>query len=150
MNLESDYVTSASCEDILHSKCHNIQNQKIEKDSTDVDSRLGTYYRINPLLSKFKPVILHSLTENERILITRFRTGSHSLAIELGRYSRTDRVNRLCVCRQGIQSVWHIFMECPLTRDLSAGNYRNLFEIFDDRNLHNLLLSITSRLKIAI
>ena len=41
---------------------------------------------------------LKFMTENERILISRFRTGSHSLAVELGRFSNTSGSNRLCAC----------------------------------------------------
>ena len=64
---------------------------------SDNDSRLGTYFRINPLLEKHVPCD-KDVTEIERILVTRFRTGSHSLAVELGRYSGITRDERYCVC----------------------------------------------------
>lgn len=87
--------------------------------------------------------------EFERKLITRFRTGSHSLNIELGRYSNTARENRLCSCGNGIQTVWHIFKDCPLTEELHS-NHANLKEIFEDYNINQGLLAITKALKIPI
>ena len=70
----------------------------------DPDSKLGTYLRVNPDLKPYVP-IPPNLLEDERKLVTRFRTGSHSLSIELGRFSRTPRPNRLCSCLTSIQRV---------------------------------------------
>ena len=134
---------------MLIQSCTDMWKRKIIEASDDVDSKLGTYYCVNPLLKKFN-MDIQTLTENERILITRFRTGSHSLAIEIGRFSNTPRENRLCVCGHGVQSVWHIFTECQLTRTIVRKNYLNLHDIFEDRNLRNLLILITKILKIPI
>ena len=70
------------------------KNLFVDEVNTDPDSKLGTYYRINPNLNSYilRPQLI---LEAERILITRFRTGSHSLAIELGRYTNTPREHRL-------------------------------------------------------
>lgn len=92
---------------------------------------------------------MQNLTENERILITRFRTGCHSLTIEIGRFFNTPCVNRLCVCGLGVQTVWHIFSECQLTRAIVIKNYVSLQEIFEDRNLLSLLILIRKLLKIT-
>ena len=121
--------------------------QKTVEASIEVDSKLGTYYRVNSHLQKFTPNTAN-LTENERILITRYRTGSQSLAIEIGRFSNTPRANRLCVCGDGVQTVWHIFPECQLTRTIVHKNYQSLHEVLDDRNLLSLLFLITKVLKI--
>ena len=95
----------------------------------DADSRLGTYYRVNPTLEKYVPKPQLTL-EIERELVTRYRTGSHSLAIELGRYSNTPRENRVCCCGNSVQSVWHLFTECPLTLPLvDHQRYNNLSDV---------------------
>ena len=94
--------------------------------------------------------IPQSILEGERIVITRFRTGSHSLAIELGRYSNVKRPYRLCQCKLGVQSVLHVFKECPLTYDIHEGQYDCLAEVFSAPDVGKLLLKITSVLKIAI
>ena len=116
---------------------------------TDADSRLGTYYRVNPTLEKYVPKPQPTL-EIERELVTRYRTGSHSLAIELGRYSNTPRENRVCCCGM-VQSVWHLFTECPLTLQLvDHQRYNNLSDVFGDGDVHRKLLMMCSKLKIAI
>ena len=115
----------------------------------DPDSKLGTYLRSNPNLTSNVPVP-QTILESERQLLTRFRTGSHSLAVEIGRYANVSRENRLCRCSAGVQTVWHVFTECHLTRDLVQLEYNSLDEIFDDENVHNVLLAITKKLKIQI
>ena len=88
--------------------------------------------------------------EIERELVTRDRTGSHSLAIELGRYSNIARENRVCICGNFVQSVWHIFMECSLTYSLVNHEYNTLVEIFADYNVHRKLLLICNKLKVRM
>ena len=94
----------------------------------DEDSKLGAYYRVNSLLLKYVPNP-PPIMEIERELITRYRTGSHSLAIELGHYSNTIRGNRTCICGNFVQSLSHVFNECILTRKIVQQNYANLSDI---------------------
>ena len=81
--------------------------------------------------------------EFERELVTRFRTGSHSLAIEIGRYSNISRENRLCSCGNGVQTVWHIMAECCETRDIVNKTYNSLKEVFEDDNRCSQMLCDT-------
>ena len=107
--------------------------------------RLGNYYRVNPIVQKYVP--------NPQVtmdLITPYRTGSHSLPIELGRYSNVTRENRYCICGNNVQTVWHIFMQCPFTNSLNNKNDQSLDEIFADESTHVMLLPITKKLKIPI
>ena len=124
---------------------NNIQTYNMD----DNNGRLGTYYQVNPQLKPWVPypqVIL----ESERKITTRFRTGSHSLNIEIMRYSNISRDNRLCACRESVQNIWHIFMECNMTIGIIRRNYANLEEIFDDENIHINLIKIANRLKIPL
>ena len=125
----------------------DLWKQKLTEASADVDSKLGTYYCVNYLMEAYTNV--KNITENERILITRFRTGSHSLAIEIGRFSNIPRANRLCICGGGVQTMWHIFAECQWTRFIVNKEYRNLKEVFQDENLLNLIFKITKKLNIS-
>ena len=115
---------------------------------TDPDSKLGTYNRINPDLKPYSAP--KGMLEGERKLLTRFRTGSHSLAVELGRFKNVLRPNRLCKCKVGVQTVWHIFIDCPLTYPIHRRRFNNLHEVFEDHDIINLLLKITSLLKINV
>ena len=139
-----------TCEKSLTEATLESYKEKITSQfNIDHDSRLGTYHRINPNLTSNVPVPQTTL-EFERELVTRFRTGSHALAVETGRYSNIPRENRLCTCGTGIQTVWHIFVECPCTRSVVEKNYTTMNEIFEDENVHNVLLAITKTLKIQI
>ena len=115
----------------------------------DNESRLGVYSRINPQLQHWIPSP-QSIHEIERKVITRCRTGSHSLNIELGRFSNTPRENRLCKCGSGIQTIWHIFSEYPLTEDRFGINFVDLNDIFQSEHVHQYLLTLTKILKVPI
>ena len=148
--LSSTYSNPESCQISLQEKYKiSWKNKIISAFENDNNSKLGTYYRINPDLKSFIPKS-QTILEIERILITRYRTGSHSLSIELGRYSNIPRLERLCCCGNDIQTIWHIFSECPLTLSLVDRSYQNLQAIFLDENVHKHLLLITKKLNIPI
>ena len=88
--------------------------------------------------------------ETDRLILTRFRCGSHSLLIEKGRYSDVAREERLCPYGVGVQTILHCFTECPLTRHLIEKEYMNLEEIFLDENVCLILLNICKVLKIPV
>ena len=115
----------------------------------DTDSRLGAYVSVNPTLQQHVPRP-QACMEVERTLVTRYRTGSHSLLIELGRYTGVERANRVCGCGNFVQSLRHIFFECSLTRDIVNTEVTNLAEVFSDENIHQKLLLISKRLKVRI
>ena len=83
-------------------------------------------------------------------IVTRYRTGSHCLAIEIGRMTNINRNDHVCACGVDLQTIWHIIMQCPITRSLGYTNYHSLQEIFADDNIYNMLLSISNKLKIQI
>ena len=60
----------------------------------------NSYYIYIYILSDFS----EDITEFERVLITRYRCGSHNLKIEKGRYDRIERNMRLCIC-QSVQTL---------------------------------------------
>ena len=50
-----------------------------------------------------------------------------------------------------MQSLWHVFSECVLTRE-AVGNkyYSNLQEVFEDDDVHKLLFRVSKVLKIPL
>ena len=149
-DLQATYENPTACKEAIDLKYIELCKSKmIAKYNLDPDSKLGTYYRVNPNLTSNvqnpQPVM-----EFERELVTRFRTGSHSLAVEIGRYSNIPRENRLCSCGNGVQTLWHVMAECRETRDIVQKNFNDLKEVFDDDNLHSTLLAITRKLKVKI
>ena len=84
--LENEYGDPKSCENTLISNYSLKWKQLFEQNAkNDRDSRLGTYYMIYPQLVKCVPEP-QTILEVERVLVTRFRTGSNSLAVEIGRF----------------------------------------------------------------
>ena len=97
----------------IDARHRQMWREAMVRASDDSDSKLGTYIRVNPELKPF--ITPPNTLEGERTIITRFRTGSHSLAIELGRFSKVPRERRLCKCGNSVQTVMHVFNDCPLT-----------------------------------
>ena len=139
-----------ACEESIKEEILVSYQEKIGAQfGTDINSKLGTYFRVNPNFASYVPNP-QTIMEFERELTTRFRTGSHSLAVETGRYSNIPRENRLCSCGHGVQTVWHIFKECPTTRTIMQKDNSNLQEIFEDERIHGTLFAITKKLIIQI
>lgn len=148
--LENAYGEPDSCEESIEKEFLKSYQDKIKSQHrNDNDSKLGTYLRVNPNLESYVPNP-QTIMEFERELVTRFRTGSHSLAIETGRYSNIPRENRLCSCGLDVQTVWHIFKDCPTTRTIVPKDYGDLKEAFEDDNLHSTLFAMAKKLKIQI
>ena len=149
-DLLRDYNTPETCQRELNFEFKEKWTNRIRESAhQDMNSRLGTYYQINPDLTPWIPYP-QTIMESERKLVTRFRTGSHSLNIEIMRYSNVLREDRLCVCKDGIQTVWHVFMQCPLTQGINRRNYDSLKDIFDDDNIQENIMKIATRLKVPL
>ena len=116
--LQRQYTDPALCEKLLKAE-KQATNEEAIRDafSTDENSKLGTYMQVNPAL--VKPSYENKL-EFQRILITRYRTGSHNLTIEKGRFSGMTREQRLCSCNRDIQTIGHVVLHCPLLADVRA------------------------------
>ena len=83
----------------------------------------------------------HSVFEHDRIVTTRVRLSSHDLAIERGRWSRTNRESRLCTCG-GIQTEEHAVCFCPKSEEVRNSipdvNYTNLAAVFNYQDVTTL------------
>ena len=77
-------------------------------------------------------------TESDRNILTKYRTGSHSLRIHTGRKNNEDRTERLCLCNDDIQTIDHILFHCKVTK-----NIRNLIDK-EDNDFENTNYSHTS------
>ena len=117
IDLENKFVSSVDCSTTMTNNFKTEWENKIKSCAIeDSESKLGTYFQINPLL--ISPISnQQNLLEVERILVTRYRTGSHSLAIEMGRFTKplTPREERMCKCKTSVQTIFHCFNNCPIT-----------------------------------
>ena len=78
---------------------------------------MNTHLVVNDVYTK-----KHSIAEAHRIAFTRFRTSSHSLVVETGRWNRRGRgrlpmEERLCSCGE-IQTEIHVVSHCPLSQHI--------------------------------
>ena len=86
-----------------------------------------------------------------RVLLTRYRSGSHNLKIETGRLCcpKIPRENRTCLCGLGVQSLRHCLFECTLLREVFQGvEYTTLEEAFNSPDIVNVLMNVERVLKI--
>ena len=75
-----------------------------------------------------------------RITFTRFRLSSHRLRVEVGRWSRTPREERVCACGTGVQDEFHLF-QCPRVRHLLSTpdkKYASPSDIFDSTTIEDV------------
>ena len=115
--LQQTYHSTDHCQITLESYFRKQYEQKINAESAiDNDSCLGSYPQVNPNLTKLN---YRNTMEFQRVSITRYRTGSHNLKIELGRRSpRIYREDRVCKCNSGVQTLRHCLLHCPLLADV--------------------------------
>ena len=115
-------------------------------------SRAAGYRELNPELSTHKLYVQTSqyIPDSLRIAFTRLRLSSHRLRSETGRWSKTPRENRLCICGV-LQDEQHILQCNENTEILHRYDYRNqdlqqLFANLDVRHL-TMLKELTSNLE---
>ena len=136
--------TPKQLEDVITNEFWTSNSAKInEKSNNDMESRLGVYLQLNPALTS--PTQRSDLLEFERVLLTRYRCGSHNLMIEVGRLCNPKilREERLCKCNNGIQSLRHCLFECELLREVHEQyNYSTIEEAFNSSEIVALLVKI--------
>ena len=150
-NLESTYSTPDICERMLTNDFRIANAEKIRsKSNNDVDSRLGVYLLVNPQLAP--PNQRVDILESERVLVSRYRCGSHNLKIESGRLCnpKIAREERLCICNTGVQSLRHCLFDCPLLHELHEEYaYTSIEEVFMLPDIVKLLMRMKNLLKVT-
>jgi hypothetical protein len=123
--------------------------RRMESMRNSARTKTKTYLEINPSCAVHK---MYTATDRyvpdyRRIEMTRFRLGSHRLAVETGRWSRTPADRRLCTCGvEEVQDECHVVYRCGFTSDL-RGKYgvdvsKPLNEILADFNYINFVYGI--------
>ena len=134
-NLHQEFKDDNECFMFYERKLKAESEQRLYDEAIrDSDSIRGTYVGINPTLVCPTMYQIYTLNESHRMIMTKYRTGSHYLNVQKGRYTSTERGKRTCECNNGIQDIKHVIFQCTLTEKLRDENFRsnNLFEFFDD------------------
>ena len=80
------------------------------------------------------------IDERKRVVFTKFRTSSHSLRIETGRWARINPEDRLCNCGRGVQDENHVVFICEKTEAIrekyaiSNVVYENLSDMIENHD----------------
>ena len=125
--LEDTYITPANCMRTMPREYYRAWKTQFEQLSGDIDSRLITYFRINPSLSE-PQYISKIMLERDRVILTRFRCCSHSLKIELCHFfrPRVPREDRIFICNNGVQTILHCFTQRTLITTKLGNTYTDL------------------------
>ena len=92
-----------------------------QRVSVSQKSKFITYKLMNPDLCVHSVYSRTSIIPDHlRTWFSRFRLSSHRLRVETGRWSRTPREDRLCMCGSNIQDEQHVIQFCPLVQDIRA------------------------------
>ena len=121
------------------------------KANLDINGIYGTYYQINPSLITPDYYKSYILSETDRIILSKYRSGSHFLQIQKGRTLNISREVRLCRCQNGIQNLQHIIFDCDITAILrnNTMQYNSIEEFFNDTmNAPTILRKIERLLKL--
>ena len=91
-------------------------------------NRLQSYsiFKHNFELEKY---LTSNIEQKYKVALTRFRTSSHSLQIETGRYENLPREQRICqMCNmKKIEDEFHFLLVCPYYRDLRQKYFKPYF-----------------------
>ena len=124
-----------------------------DKIMDEMGSKFVMYKKLNYDLSKHEIYNSSEVPEYQRIAFSRYRTGSHLLKIETGRWSRVPRENRLCHCAEGsVQDEVHVIESCALLNET-----RSMFpelefkaEVFFNKNTADVAKFITKAFEILL
>ena len=150
-NLEREYENPLNAQNVLRQKFLSDCAEKIRHGAeNDAESRLGVYLQVNPRLEP--PNHCPYILEFERIILSRYRSGSHSLRIETGRLANPTipREDRLCSCLMGVQSLKHCMFECPLLQELrNEYVFTSIEEAFKINDIVNFFMKMGKILNIT-
>ena len=112
----SRYIRTLLDEDNIITSDIEMRKHKI---TNSTQSKLVTYFQINPTLSVHPMYKINSMMEDDlRVVFTRFRVSSHRLKVETGRWSRIPRESRLCQCEVAVQTEEHVLCVCTLVQHI--------------------------------
>ena len=148
-NLQQEYQKPQDCyeqkRDTFKRECTDTIKRKAAEDA---GSRCGVYLHVNPQLT---PPEHRNILEMERILLSRYRSGSHSLRIETGRMNKPPipRDERLCCCNTDVQSLHHVLLDFPVVADLHREyTYTSVEDAFKRNNITQFLMKMERKLRL--
>ena len=113
--LDQRFGNVEECHRFYANQCKSEMIKHIQlKGGNNEENNYGPYNKINPQM--VSPDFYHQILclETDRILITKYRTGSHRLKIQTDRWRNIPQDKRMCLCNTSIQTLQHVLCDCPL------------------------------------
>ena len=131
--LHKDFETAELCHDYNLNEFNNkIKQSVICKTVVERNSILNKYITLNESLTSPTFYKQYLIKEYDRLIITKYRSGSHYLKIQTGRYNQIEQAQRLCVCGV-MQTLEHVIFDCVKLDGLRHENLgSNLQQFFSD------------------
>ena len=120
-----------------------------EKTTIERNSVLNDYVRINASLTS--PDFYHKyiIKEYDRLIITKYRSGSHFLKIQTGRSENIEQIQRLCSCDDEVQTLEHVLFRCEILNGLRPNDIGfSLKDFFESPNAAPFLRVVEKTLKL--
>ena len=106
---------------VLNFEYKGLENIRATVTANITSTKINTYKSLNPKLSvsQVYQEATQYIPDYVRTEYTKFRTGSHFLNVEKGRWSRVPADERYCPCdNQSVQNELHVIYDCPQTENL--------------------------------
>ena len=107
-----------------------IKNKLTSLDNTSklyLYSKLKTTFKLEDYLKQLQNF-------NSRQLITKFRISDHNLEVELGRYKKIPRDQRVCNICNVLDNEEHFFLHCQINNNLRHNLIENISKHITDFN----------------
>ena len=112
--------------DIIMNKFKQDWQNSINNNILNPITRTYKTFKTEP---KFEAYLDITDNINLRKTLTRFRTSSHALQIELGRQTNIKAEQRFCpICKNKVEDEFHFLIECPFYND----NRKIMYDAFSD------------------
>jgi len=133
LKLHQDFTNEKDCYTFYESSARHDILQRIQNEAAQDHHCIKGVY-LNPSLETPKFYQSYDLNERQRTILTKYRTGSHYLNVQRGRYMSIERTQRICECNQGIQDLQHVIFDCPITNSLRNTNFsfQSINEFFNN------------------
>ena len=134
--LHSKFISADVCYDFYVKEFFDkIKLNAMTKTATERNSILNDYVKLNIELVSPAYYRTYMMNEYDRLINTKYRSGSHFLKIQTGRYTRIDQSQRLCQCGQ-LQTLHHVIFECDKLDGLRDENIGNTLKEFFDNSIN--------------
>ena len=147
---------------LLQKSIHdNHNNESLENYTRKVRNKAATFTKFVTYRTELNPELnMHAIYMKSiyipdyiRISVTRLRLMSHRLKVETGRWSRTERIRRVCHCDgTSVQDECHALLVCRISAQLRAEfrmlSFASMKSLFESRDMYNMCKYVHKVLKL--